>query len=430
MKIGIQTWGSTGDTNPFIALAAGLARAGHEVTLAITCIDRRDFKPLGSQLGFRVNQSHIGESVERLNAIGKQVFTIRDPLKQMRLIYNELFIPHETEMYEVSQKLCTENELLIGHFIHHPLHLAAELAGKPYMTVSLHHGTIPTQNSAPHPLPDLGTWLNPWLWKITEAIINTIILPTVNGFRGRHRAPPVSSIRDVWESPLCNLIAVSRQLAEPQPDWGENQQVCGFFNLPDAAQEWQVPDDLQTFLDTGPAPIYITFGSMMGLPEASEDLDETITLWSEAVRQAGCRAIIQTHWGHASPFPESDNIFRIESAAHSRIFPHCAAVMHHGGAGTTQSSLLAGCPSIVVAHIADQFFWGNELYCHGVAAKPLKRQSVTPAKLAHAIREVLASPQMKVKSETMGKAMRDENGVENAVHIIEDYMHKLSPKGL
>lgn len=421
MKIGIQTWGSTGDTNPFIALAAGLADAGHEVTLAITCIDRRDFVPLGEQLGFKILQSKIGDDERRVNAIGKQVFTIKDPLKQMRLIYTKLFVPHEAEMYAVSQRLCAENELIIGHFIHHPLHLAAELAHKPYFTVSLHHGTIPTCNSSPHPLPSLGRWLNPWLWKLTEAVINKIILPTVNGFRSTHGAPPVSSIRDVWESPLCNLIAVSCQLAVPQADWGANQQVCGFFNLPDRASEWQIPDDLQRFLDSGSSPVYITFGSMMGLPESSRDLDETIRLWSEAVQLAGCRAIIQTHWSHACSVAENKNIFRIEHAAHNRIFPHCAAVVHHGGAGTTQSSLRAGCPSIVVAHIADQFFWGSELYNHGVAAKPIKRQQATAAKLARAICQVTGNPQMKANAEMMGKAMQDEDGVQEAIGIIEQF---------
>lgn len=420
MKIGIQTWGSTGDINPFLALAAGLAAAGHQVTLAITATERRDYTALGEQLGFRVIEAgHVGESVEALNASGKVLFATRDPLKQMRMIFDELFSPNAEEMYGIARQLCADNELIIGHFIHHPLHLAAEQAGRPYVTVSLHHGTIPTRFAAPHPLPNLGSQLNPWLWRLTEGIINHFLLSRVNSFRTGHDGAPLASIRDVWESQLCNLIAVSHKLCPLQPDWGGNQHVCGFFNLPEAASSWQPPASLEQFLGAGDAPIYITFGSMMGLPEASPELDEMIALWSEAVKDAGCRAIIQTHWQHAPPVAEDDAIYRIESAAHERIFPRCAAVVHHGGAGTTQSATRAGCPSIVVAHIADQFFWGDQLRRLGIAPPVINRQRLTAKRLAKAIRQVLDEPGMKQRAERVGQAMAAENGVAKAVAIIE-----------
>lgn len=420
MKIGIQTWGSTGDINPFLALAAGLAAAGHEVTLAITGTERRDFTAIGASLGFSVIEAgHVGDSVETLNASGKVLFATKDPLKQMRMIFDELFEPNAEAMYAVAQQLCADHELIIGHFIHHPLHLAAEQAGRPYLTVSLHHGTIPTRFTAPHPLPNLGQPINPWLWRLVEGAINHFLLSRVNGFRRRHGGAPLPSIRDAWESPLCNLIAVSRELCTPQPDWDDNQQVCGFFALPEAATDWQLPATLQHFLDAGEAPVYITFGSMMGLPEASAELDGMIALWSAAVKQAGCRAIIQTHWSEATAVPEDPHIHRLESAPHDRIFPHCAAIVHHGGAGTTQSATRAGCPSIVVAHIADQFFWGEQLRRLGIAPPVIKRQRLTSKRLAKAIRQVLDAPAMKQQAEIIGQRMRAENGVGSAVEIIE-----------
>ncbi len=421
MKIGIQTWGSTGDVNPFIALAAGLAAAGHEVTLAITGTERREYAEIGERLGFRVVQAgFVGASVEALNSIGKRLFAMRDPLAQMRMIFNEMFDPGAEAMLAAARKLCVENELVIGHFICHPLHLAAELSGTPHFTVSLHHGAIPTRFTAPHPLPNFGPWLNPWSWKLVGKLIDRVSLPSANHLRAAYGAAPLRSIRSAWESPLCNLIAVSRELCPPYPDWGENQRVCGFFDLPEAASDWQPSHELVAFLKAGEPPVYISFGSMMGLPQSSEELDETIALWCEAVKLAGCRAIIQTHWSEAKPVDEDAHIFRLESAAHARIFPHCAAVVHHGGAGTTQSATRAGCPSVVVAHIADQFFWGDQLHRLGLAPKPLLRKRLTAAKLARALREVLDSPGMRSRAAEIGARLVGENGVAEAVRVIEN----------
>ncbi len=420
-RIAIQTWGSTGDVNPFIALAAGLAKAGHQVTLAITSTERTDYSEQGKRLGFEVQQvGYIGRDVPSLNQFGKELFAEKNPLRQMRMIFDDMFTPGAEAMYQAARKLCKDHELIIGHFIAHPVQLAAEQAGRPYITVSLHHGTIPGAYTAPYPLPNLGRWLNPWLWRLVEATINRIALPSVNAFRARYDAPAVSSIRRVWESPLCNLIAVSPQLCRPQPDWQENQKVCGFFNLPDSAKDWQPPEQLAAFLAAGSAPVYITFGSMMGLAQPGEELDATIRLWLAAVKQAGCRAIIQTHWHAASAIEEDRDIYRIESAVHTAVFPLCAAVVHHGGAGTTQTAMLCGCPSVVVAHIADQFFWGDQLRLLGIAPRFIKRHQLTVHRLAKALRQVLRQPAMKTRAEEVGKALRAENGVDRAVAFIAE----------
>jgi len=107
MKIGIQTWGSTGDVNPFIALAAGLAQAGHAVTLAATSAERKDFSGTGARLGFRlVHAGNIGESEEALNDIGRDLFAISNPMAQLRFIFERMFDPGVAGMYSAAQALC------------------------------------------------------------------------------------------------------------------------------------------------------------------------------------------------------------------------------------------------------------------------------------------------------------------------------------
>jgi UDP:flavonoid glycosyltransferase YjiC (YdhE family) len=230
----------------------------------------------------------------------------------------------------------------------------------------------------------------------------------------------------VWQSPIANLIAVSRELAPQRADWGANQMVCGFLSLPHQIEP--LSPQLTAFLQAGPAPIYITFGSMMGLPEPSQELERMISIGLETARLAGCRAIIQTHWAMTDAATDDNQIFRLESADHRAIFPHCAAVVHHGGAGTTQSVTASGCPSIIVPHIADQFFWGGLLHDLGIAPKMIHRHKLTAKKLARSIRQVLSDNAMQQRAKEIGARMSAEDGAHQAVVQIEEAYSRISGK--
>lgn len=419
IRIGLQSWGSTGDINPFLSLAAALAAAGHTVTLAITSIDRRDYALDGSRYGFTVRQvGWIGKDVTTLNQMGVRIFRETNPVKQMGMVFNEMLGDNVPAMYAAARQLAAENDLLIGHFIAHPVHLAAEQAGKPYLTITLNHSAIATREAPPYPLPDLGNHLNALLWRLVEWQIDRIALPSVNRLRQTNAAAPLQSLKPVWQSPQGNLIAVSREFATPHLDWGKEHFVCGPLSLPRTQIEPLSPA-LLDFLHAGPPPVYITFGSMIGLPEASRELEDMLAILLETVRLANCRAIIQAHWSMTGTATDNAQIFRIESIDHRAIFPHCAAVIHHGGAGTCQSVTACGCPSIIVAHVADQFFWGDLLYSLGIAPKKINRHRLTPQRLAHAIRAVLNDDEMRHRAKMIGTRMAAEQGSRNAVEQIE-----------
>jgi UDP:flavonoid glycosyltransferase YjiC (YdhE family) len=158
---------------------------------------------------------------------------------------------------------------------------------------------------------------------------------------------------------------------------------------------------------------------MIGLAKPNADLDEATRLMLASAQLAGCRAIVQSHWDVAAAMPEDARIYRLASAPHARIFPQCAAIVHHGGAGTTQTALLYGRPSVVVAHATDQYFWGAQLRRLGVAPAVIKRRKATPAKIAAAIGAVLGSPAMRSAAEAAGRRMQAEDGVAAAVRSIE-----------
>ncbi len=420
MKIGIQTWGSEGDINPFIALATGLSKAGHEVTLALTCSDRKDFRHLSERLGFKLGKAdYIGESEEALNRMGKEMIETPNALNQLRFIFDKMFLPGVPSMIETATTLVAENDFLIGHFIHYPLQSVCEKSGKPYITVSLNHGAIPTAYYPPVPFPNLGKFFNKLTWKLTEKMVNKAILSNINNCRSSLGLNPVETFRTVWESPIMNLIAVSPTLCPPPNDWGANNKVCGFFKLNEIAGKWDMPEDLEKFLDSGSPPVYVTLGSMTGTENNSLLINETTKLFYDAVKIAGCRAIIQSRWEYVTDVPKDSSIFKVNSAPYTKVFPKCKVVIHHGGAGTTQTATLCGTPSIIIAHIQDQFLWGHQLKKLGIGGQVLNRHSVTPQKIAKQIKYILGDFAKSDKAHEIGSLMAKENGIQCATELID-----------
>ncbi len=416
MKIGIQTWGTEGDVRPFIALAAGLAAAGHETTLAYSEISGKDISDLARRLGFSARRvGTLGDGACLMRRHGMDVLTTRNPLLQVRKILRHFFNPMTEDLLAAARDLCRENDIVVGHFLVHPLALAAVEAGRPRISVF----TTPAHPSRYYMAgggPDLGSLVNRFLWFIGEFLIDRLFAPDINRLRSREGIDPIRRvIGEVWSSPILDLVEISPTLFPRPDDWPSHVRVPGFFNIPGDKDDWEMPDALKRFLDAGPPPVFITFGSMTAAETAPED---TIRLLAEAVRMAGCRAILQFDDGTVPSLADDSRLHFIGHAPHSRIFPRCAAVVHHGGSGTTQSATLAGRPPVIVAHASDQTFWAATLHRAGIAPRPLHRRSLTAKNLARAIKTVLSSPEMAEKARRMGEQMAGEDGVGEAVRLI------------
>ncbi len=416
MKIGMLTWGSHGDIRPFLALADGLQKAGHEVHLVVFSLEAGTYDNVQSEAGARITVlTPYTFSAEQAKAVGQTAYKIRDPMKQMAAILRLAFAPVEDAMFEAAQRLCAESDLLIGHYFVHPLQVAAEHAGLPYVSVLLSHAGVPSDYV--HPLGVFGRRANRFLWWLTRAMLNRTLRHYPDRLRRQLGMPPVRDVvSEIWVSPYLALVAVSPQICARQPDWPDTIQVCGFLDRPNCELEGALPPSLSAFLAAGEAPVYMTFGSWM--PKDVEGQTVALRLLTDAVRRANCRAIIQCADWNACGFSSDERILFVTAAPHHRIFPHCLAILHHGGAGTTQSATLAGKPSIVVANLSEQEHWGRELQRLGIAGKPLKRRSATAASLAAQIRRVRETPAMIERACSIGEAMRQEDGVAQAVRQI------------
>ena len=199
----------------------------------------------------------------------------------------------------------------------------------------------------------------------------------------------------------------------PKPrDWPEYIDVCGFFFRENP--KYTPPEDLDMFLKAGPPPIYLGFGSIV-LDDPKHVLDTILG----AVRLAGVRAVISKGWSYLGGDDVDDNIFFVGDCPHEWLFPRMAAVVHHGGAGTTACGLINGIPTTIVPFFGDQPFWGHMCASAGVGPEPIPPRNLTVEKLAEAIRFCLTKEAL-TSAQAVGERMCHENGVRTAV----DSFHK------
>lgn len=416
MRIGIQSWGSEGDIRPFLALGAALRRRGHHVELLYTEIGDRRYESIAASLGFTATAvaSPIVDADVAI-AIGLKVLNTRDQLQQGLIIARSMLEPVIEPMYEAAIALCKRSDLLIHHFILHASRAAADLIKVPAITVQFAHMLCPSRYVHPSGTPRLGELGNVIEWKLARLALNHTLLKDVNRLRRKVGLPPFADLLlEAWPSHRLNLFASSPAFLDRRPpDWPAWHHMCGFLELPPHEHE-RLSSEVETFLAAGAPPVFMGFGSLMPIA-GNVHFTETVATFEAAARLANQRVIIQAD----SDRPSSERVLFVKRTPHKLVFPRCAAVVHHAGAGTTHATLRAGVPSIPVPHVSDQFAWSDELRRLGVASVPLRRTNLTAPALAARITEVVTNVGMKEHAIAMSERMRADNGTETAASLIE-----------
>ena len=197
------------------------------------------------------------------------------------------------------------------------------------------------------------------------------------------------------------------------PEWPETVLVSGYWFLD--TPNWQPDAALAAFLSSGPPPVYVGFGSM-----PAEDAPRLAEMIVSAVRQAGCRAVIAGGWSDlAQAVPAGGDVLVIDGAPHDRLFPRMAAVVHHGGAGTTGAGLRAGRPTLVCPVLGDQPFWGRLVARLGAGPQPIARRDLTVERLAAALFDLTGNARYRTEAARLAEAIGREDGVSAATGFIE-----------
>ena len=416
MRIAIIALGTRGDVQPYIALGKGLIKAGHTVRLVAS----QDFETLSKSHGLEF-WSIRGNSQESIEGTEWREASEKGNL----IVITSQLIKHALrsaiEWLEDALPACQGMDLLITGSV--GLSIGIALAEKTHLPLLQAHliPLTPTKTFpsilVPQTLPDMGGAFNLISHQLTQQLTLRTSRPMLNQARqkvlGLPRASLFSRIPASPSKDLPTLYGFSPSVIPAPADWSAENHITGYWFL-DSAADWNPPPALLNFLQAGPPPIYIGFGSM-----SSRNPQATADMVVEAIKKTDQRALLFSGWGglHKEDLP--DSMLMIDSTPHDWLFPRVTAVVHHGGAGTTAAGLRAGVPSVVIPFLIDQPFWGKRVYDLGVGPAPIPRSKLTVDKLAQAIQEAVTNSSMRQRAADLGAKIQAEDGIANAVKIIQ-----------
>jgi sterol 3beta-glucosyltransferase len=414
MIVTIIASGSRGDVQPYVALGKGLKEAGHTVRVLAT----RDFQNLVT--GYGLEFVDMGGSME---TVVQSMQALLEQGNMLKILVSMAQAAQQLASQAAVSGLaaCQGSDRIIsglgGLFVGLAL---SEKLGIPFVPAYLYPFT-PTREfpSVLTPLPQ--TRLTSWANRLSHRLAQQMMWQTTRAADNKTRrqvlhmtpAPFWGPFASLQQQKQTILYGYSPQVLPPPKDWGDFIHVTGYWFL-DPPAGWEPPVDLMNFLQSGPPPIYIGFGS---IPNSRPE--KTADLVLQALARTGQRGVLSSGWGGLKKEYLPETVFMIGSMPHSWLFPKMAAVVHHGGAGTTAAGLWAGIPAIVTPFFGDQPFWGKRVHALGVGPRPIPRKRLTLDRLVESIRCVVSDKAIQQKAARLGERIRDENGVARAVAALE-----------
>lgn len=411
----IVTWGSRGDFQPYVSLAKAFQEAGHDVLLGTQSLP--GFAELAASHG--VELIHLATPHgPRYQEVADAAISLSDPLRAVRVILDELFLPAFEQMYSACLELARWADAMVCHFLQLAGRMAAEACGTPWVSSTLVPTQIPTGTRPPEGMRYLGRVMNRVVWRLVIHSMNKAWLEPINLARTSAGLPPTEDlVRECFYSPKLNLVAASPTVFPRPADWDAQHRMTGFWRL-DTPGEWSAPATVTSFLAAGPPPVAIGFGAMTSAN--GEELTRTVL---EAIELAGVRAVLDPGLAHLGATDLPDGVIQAPSeVGHAWLLPRVAAAVHHGGIGTYAAALQAGVPQVVVPHVFDQFTWAKQAERFGLAPPPVPLKLLNPQRLAAAISQAVQDKTMRRNAERVSKELEQENGAQEAVRMVEEFL--------
>ncbi|MFF0157587.1 glycosyltransferase [Streptomyces sp. NPDC005263] len=398
--------GSRGDVQPCLALGRALTRQGDAVRLLASSRYQRLITGAGLRFhALPADPSEIIESPEGQELLAGR----RNPVAFIRGL-NRIMRPLFARLLAETQAGAEGADLVLAPtFGLLGVHLSQYLR-VPHALV--HFQPSQPTGAFPHPFTPAARFLGPVGNRLSYEAVDLgawlACRQFINTWRREHLALPALSPfaphRRLRRAPV--LCAFSPTLVPRPPDWGPNVHLTGFWHHDQPL--WKPPRRLLDFLGDGPPPVYVGFGSMK-----TSDPQATDRVVRAALRRAGLRGVLA-----GDPATSDDDMLAVEETPHSWLFPRMAAVVHHGGAGTTASALRSGVPSLVCPFFGDQPYWADRAHRLGVGPTPLPARQLTVPALADRLRAVTEDSDHAEAARRLGRALTAEDGVERACQVL------------
>ena len=401
MKVVIATCGTRGDVQPLIALARALNGRGHQTRLAAPPEHEAWVKSCGCAF------QALGSDFSAMLRDYTQVHTLKPLIGFLGFMRREI-------RKQLSQLpgIIEGADLVLGASLCLGLHTVAESRGIPYGFVATAPQILPSDHHpfVAVPFQNLPSWLNRFSWEIARLLDRLNFTALLNKER-RHLnlAPVKDSLR--YHLGRHVLVASDPAIAEVPSDVILDCCQTGYLHL---EMDRALSPKVESFLAEGSPPVYFGFGSMS--TRRQEDL---VVLIQTSLEITGLRGIITGFRFDGTGFRDSKKWIFIREVPHRALFLRVAAVVHHGGAGTTAAAALAGAPQVIVPHILDPFYWGESVYRCGLGPPPVWRSRLTGERLAVAIIKCVAQKNHYDRAASVAEEIKQMDSRQLAVDYIE-----------
>jgi vancomycin aglycone glucosyltransferase len=376
MQVLLSSIGSRGDVQPIVALGLELQALGHRARLCVA----PNFKEWIESYGLECTP--IGPDLKKMTGgtvPGKPVLPFsKDQLQQLA----DQMVRGQFQVIGEAARDC--NLIVAAGALQIATRSIAEAQNIPYIFAAYCPAVLPSSKYPPpkmggHYSHSLSEAENEQLWKEDEESFHKFAA-VLNEERTKIGQGPVTNVQRYMFTDRP-WLAADPVLAPAFPLTGMEVVQTGAWMI---SEETPLPDELEQFLADGEPPVYLGFGSM----RAS---DQTGRVLIEAARALGLRSILSQGWAGLTPSdPEgADDCLSIGDVNHAKLFPRVAAIVHHGGAGTTQTAARAGTAQVIISHNYDQFYWAHRIEQLGAGVSSPLRDDITVDNVAQALREAL-----------------------------------------
>ncbi|CAN5616754.1 glycosyltransferase [soil metagenome] len=417
-RITILTVGSKGDVEPCVALGSGLRDAGCDVKIA----SHSTFEGLIEGRGFTFSPLSVDPRsiVESLARSGQSATGIMKGFK--RVVEPALYTAagEAAEAAKDADGLLVSSAAFFGYDVADARNiLAAGLAMAPLIAPTSHfpNALMPADiGFSESSLRSLGALYNRTTHFAAGQLLWQPFRKTINRIRAELFSLPPHPFLGPLLSPNSNdrlqLYGWSKELLPEPPDWGGHRKVSGYCFL-NSEGSWEPPKELTKFLENGPAPVCMGFGS-----SHIENATQIADVFARTLDGMGQRGILLGGWGELRGENPHRNILEMDEAPYDWLLPRTRGFVHHGSTGATHAALRAKIPSVTVPSYGDQLLWGHLLSRSGAAPAPIHRRKLSADNLSRAVSKIIVDPRLRNNAERLGEKVAREDGVGRAVDLI------------
>ena len=405
MKIILSPMGTAGDIRPFVALGVSLIKHGSDVQMVVPQNGEELCRKFG--IPYRLLDFDYRELV-RIIASKPSLSAIT------KMLDREISSP-----FQVLKDIAAKGDFIIGSARNYAASSIAELYGIPYYQVWHTPQVFKSRGHTPWRFTgqDNPPWLNALLWRINDQKENRVGKRFVDKNR---RSLGLKPIKDYAALTRENVLLVADRALAPVPEDVKDSFVhVDYWNLYETEE---LEPRIMEFVQSGSKPIFFGFGSM-----GDNNGDQTVEVIEHIVEKLGIRAVVQKGWADLGKKSSSSRVLVIDGAPHHKLFPHMAAAVHHGGAGTLHTAALAGIPQIIIPQYGDQFYWGERARSLGIGPAPVPKPKLNAERLEKAVVQGVKNAEIPKRAREVANILKQREAMDrSAIELHKRILEKIS----